>query len=159
MKRQRLLLIGLTTWLFALVGCGHLDLTPESDPNRVMVGTVNVRADLILPPDAEVVVRVLEPQDVNAAPAAAAHDLVIGERGSQVRPERILGEQVIRTPSGMPIPFRIEYRADDTQLRRGVNIEARMTWGGRLRFRTVQAQVVTLSTAETPQTVWVEPVQ
>ena len=158
MKRSLLALV-VAGWVWLAAGCGHVDVAPESDPNRVVTGTVNVRMDLMPPPDAELVVRLIDPPDVTTAPASAARDLVIGERGSRENPEAIVAQQVIRAPSAMPAGFRLEFSADETQLRRGFNIEARLSWGGRLRFRNVEAQVVTLGNANSPIAIWMEPVQ
>lgn len=145
--------------LLACFGCGHVDLAPEGNPDRVVTGTVDVRMNLLPPADAEVVVRLVEPSDVTSAPTVAGGDLVLGERGARTRPERVVAEQVIRAPAAVPVPFRLEFRADDAQLRHGLNIEARISWGGRVRFRTVSAQVVTLATVGVPQVVWVEPLR
>ena len=38
-------------------GCGHLDLQPEGDPDRVLTGTVNFHASEPLPPDTVVLFR------------------------------------------------------------------------------------------------------
>jgi uncharacterized lipoprotein YbaY len=151
-------LLSLTTALILLLtpGCGHLDVAPEGDPNRVATGTVDVQMPLQPPADAEVVVRIVEPSNITAAPTAAANDLVIGERGTLSRPENVIAEQVIRAPASMPVPYHIEFHATDAALRRGLNIEARISWGGRLRFRTVQAQ---LANVAAPQTILVEPVR
>lgn len=159
MKRFFLLVLGVA--LFASLGCGHVETTVGSDPNRVVTGTVNVRMNLIPPPDAEIVVRIVEPPDVTSAPAAASKDLVIGERGTRERPEQLVGEQIIRAPGALPLPFRIEFRADDGMLRHGLNVEARISWGGRLRFRTIESQVITLRSIERaePIAIWVEPVR
>ncbi len=154
MKRFSLMAAG--GILLITLGCGHVDLTPESDPNRVVTGTVNVRMDLMPPSDAEVAVRLVEPSNVTSEPTTASPGLVIGERGTSTRPEVVVAEQVIHAPAAMPVPFRIEFKADDAMLRRGLNIEARISWGGQIRFRTVESQVVTLATAHDPQTVWVE---
>lgn len=159
MKRFPLVSLLAAALLLMTASCGHVDLTPESDPNRIVTGTVNVRMDLLPPPDSEVSIRLVEPSDLTAAPAVASPGLVIGERGTRSRPEVVVAEQVIRAPAAMPVPFRLEFRADDTALRRGLNIEARISWGGKIRFRTVDAQVVTLATVAQPQTVWVEPVR
>ena len=65
-------------------------------------------------------------------------------------------EEVIRdSVSGKP--FRIEYRADDSLMRHGLNIDARISFGGRVRFRTGNAHVLTLGNATFPHEVWVEP--
>jgi uncharacterized lipoprotein YbaY len=47
----------------------------------------------------------------------------------------------------MPVPFRIEFSADDALLRRGVNLEARISVAGRLRYTTTLAHPLTLANA------------
>jgi uncharacterized lipoprotein YbaY len=155
MKRRSLFALAACAGLL-LAGCGHVDLTPESDPNRVLTGTINVRMDLLPPSDSEIVVRLVDAADVTAAPAIASQDVMIGERGLRERPEQVLAEQVIHAPARMPVAFRLDYRADDATLRRGLNLEARMSWGGRVRFRTLEGQNVTLVTAGEPQVIWLE---
>lgn len=147
-----------TALALTLVGCGHIDVARESDPNRVVTGSVAVRMNLMPPPDAELTVRVLEPSDTTAAPAAMGRDLVIGERGAQVRPERVVGEQVIQAPGALPVFYRVEFRADDAQLRRGLMLEARIAWGRKVRFRTVDAPVLTLENLGEPHTILLAPV-
>ena len=41
----------------ALSGCGHLDLSPEGDPSRVLTGEVRLGEPMPLPSDAVVTVR------------------------------------------------------------------------------------------------------
>ncbi len=74
--------------------------------------------------------------------------------------ERVLGEytQTLATGTSDPVPFRIEYSAEDAVLRRGLNVEVRVSFGGKLRFRTVNAHVVTLASSPFNQTVNVEAV-
>lgn len=151
-------LLGLAALTLAAAGCGHLDMARGSDPNRVVTGSVAVRMSLMPPPDAELTVRVLEPSDTTAAPAAMGRDLVIGERGAQMRPERIVGEQVITAPGSLPVTYRLEFRADDAQLRRGLMLEARIAWGRKVRFRTVEAPVLTLENLGQPHTILLAPV-
>lgn len=160
MKRI-LALLSVTCALLLGAGCGHVDLTPEGDPNRVLTGTVNVHMNLLPPPDSEVVVRLVEPADVTAAPTAPARDMVIGERGTREQPEQIIAQQVIHAPAAMPVAFRLEFRADDAELRRGLNIEGRISWGRQLRFRNLEAQAITLDTLRDgkPVEIWVEPVR
>jgi uncharacterized lipoprotein YbaY len=69
----------------------------------------------------------------------------------------VLGEQKIPNPGTPPVPFRIEYRAEDTVLRHGLNIEARISVGGKLRFYNVNSYAVTLANAAEPHEVWVNP--
>lgn len=136
-------------------GCGHLDLTPEGDPNRVLTGTVEFREPFTLPPDATVVVRVVDSKrETEQQPTA-----VLGEPSTLAPqsslPPKILGEQVIHNPSQPPIPFRIEYFAMDEQLRRGINVEARISYDGRVRFFNVNSYAITLNNFGDPHTVWV----
>ncbi len=159
MKGVASLLFAACGLLLATVGCSHLDVTGEGDPNRVFTGMVKARTSLVPPSDAKLLIRITEPQDVARGSTTVANNLVIGERGTQLTPEHVLAEVPIAAPSELPVPFRIECRISDAMLRRGVNIEARLSWGGKMRFRTMQAQVVTLSTAGEPQTVWIESVQ
>jgi uncharacterized lipoprotein YbaY len=156
---KRFLALAAVGFALFTLGCGHVDLTPESDPDRVLTGTVNVHMDLLPPPDAEVVVRLVELPDVTAASTRAQKDVVIGDNGTRERPESVVAETVIHAPATLPIPFRLEYHASDALLRRGLNVEARISWGKQLRFRTLDAQVVTLATANTPLTVWAEPLR
>jgi uncharacterized lipoprotein YbaY len=103
-----------------LAGCGHLEVTPEGDPNRVITGTVNLRMPTDLPGDATVLVRVVD--------------------GARAEPTlRVLGEQTIAHASKTPVPFRVEFRADDGMLRHGLNIEARISFGGQLRYFNINA--------------------
>ena len=156
MNRPLLPLIAAVLLLFT--GCGHLDLTPEGNPNRVVTGTVNVRMNLLPPPDSELIVRLLQPADVTATPTDAGQDLVIGQRGTREQPAQVVAEQVIHAPARMPVAFHLAYHASDERLRRGLNIEARMSWGGHVRLRTIDAQALTLENADAPQTLWLQPV-
>jgi uncharacterized lipoprotein YbaY len=112
----------------ALAGCGQLDLTPEGDPGRVLAGTVEIGEDIALPADAVVTVRVVDLS--NAA-----------------LPPQVLGSQTITSPGVSPIPFHVGYRADDAALRRGLNIEARISFGGRVRYYNMNRYAVTLGNA------------
>jgi uncharacterized lipoprotein YbaY len=158
MKNPFVVIAAIAAILLGSAGCGHLDLKPEGSPNRVATGSVKVRMNLLPPADSEVVVRIVQPPDITAAPTAAS-GITIGERGSRERPEQVVAEQVIHAPAALPVSYRIEFRADDAQLRRGLNIEARISWGGRLRFRNLEAQAITVGTLDQPQDIWVEPVR
>ncbi len=137
MKKSLRLLTGL--WLLFLAGCVQLDLTPEGDPNRVISGTVNLRMPTDLPSDASVLVRVI--------------DASRPEKGRQV-----LGEQAIPRAAVVPVPYRIEFRADDALLRRGVSVEARVSYGGGLRYYNINAVAVNLGNFDRPVVVVVDPV-
>lgn len=112
----------------ALSGCGHLDVTPEGNPSRVLTGRVDLGGAVALPADAVVTVRIVEPPRVGV-------------------PQSVLGSQTIRNPGAAPVEFRVEYMADDELLRRGLNVEARVSWGGRVRYYNMNGYAVTLRTA------------
>ena len=130
-------------------GCSSLDLNREVEVNRVITGTVNVGQSL--PAGTEVVVRALEMPGLGArAPMNAP-----AERVPVVATERILAEFTVTLSAPVPdgLPFRISLGADDTRLQRGFLLEGRVVYGGRLRFRTVDAHVVTAQSAAYPQRV------
>ena len=144
-----------------LAGCGRmaLDLAPEGNPNRVLTGAVDFREPFSLPPDAVLVVRVVDPNRVTeTAPTA-----ILGEPSTvplqSKLPPKILGEQTIRNLGGPPIPFRVEYTAVDEQLRRGLNVEARIAYGGKVRFLNVNSYAVTLGNASDSHTIWVNRIE
>jgi len=122
----------------AAPGCGHLDLSAEGDPLRVLTGQVEIAGQAPLPPDASVTVRVV---DMSAAGV----------------PPRMLGSQTIERPSSSPVAFRVEYRAEDDLLRRGLNIEARVSSGGRVQYYNLNRYAVTLGNALDPHSVTVTP--
>lgn len=109
----------------ALAGCGHLDMTPEGDPSRVVAGEVGFGESIPLPADAVVTVRIVDPSAVGAPPM-------------------VLGSQTIKNPGVAPVSFRIEYRADDDTLRRGLNLEARISYAGKIQYFNLNRYVVTL---------------
>jgi len=123
----------------ALAGCGHLELSPEGDPSRVLTGQVELAAAESLPADAVVTVRVVD---------AAVPGM----------PPEVLGSQTIRNPGAAPIAFRVEYRAQDDVLRRGLNVEARVSVGGKVRYFNLSRYVVTLGNAADPHRIYVNPV-
>ncbi|MBC7367830.1 MAG: YbaY family lipoprotein [Undibacterium sp.] len=123
-----------------VAGCGHLEMTPESDPNRVVTGTVNLRMPTDLPADASVLVRVVE-----------------GARGEATL--RVLGEQAITRAGEPPVAYRVEFRADDALLRRGVNIEARVSFGGQLRYYNFNAIGLNAGNIDRPLVLVVDPVK
>ena len=122
----------------ALSGCGHLDVSPEGSPLRVLTGQVELGDAMALPADTTVTVRVV---DMTAAGM----------------PPQVLGSQTITNPGAAPVAFRVEYTADDETLRRGLNIEARVSFGGRVRYYNVNRYAVTLGNASDPHRVTVTP--
>jgi uncharacterized lipoprotein YbaY len=118
----------------ASAGCGHLDVTPEGDPARVLTGEVSIGENTVLPPDAVVTVRVVDSSAVGMA-------------------LQVLGSQTITHPGAAPVAFRVEYRADDDTLRRGLSVEARISYGGRVRYFNVNRYAVTLGNADDPHRI------
>lgn len=142
--------------LLAGAGCSHIEIVPEGDPHRTLTGTVEFRSELALPADAAVVVRVVDMAGTEQMRSAASKDLPLGDRVKTEPVPQVLAEQTIKGGTGGSIPFRIEFDADDDLLRHGLNIDARISFGGKVRFRTAVAHVVTLGNIEYPHTVWVE---
>jgi uncharacterized lipoprotein YbaY len=122
----------------ALAGCGQLDMAPEGDPARVLTGKVDLGDAVALPADAVVTVRVVDATGIGVPP-------------------RVLGSQTITSPGASPVDFRVEYQADDELLRHGLNVEARVSWGGRVRYYNVNSYAVTLGNASDPHRVTVNP--
>jgi uncharacterized lipoprotein YbaY len=119
-----LVILGLVA---ALAGCANLDLTPETDPQRVVAGAVRLPSGVVLSPEAIVVVQIIDsawrpvrPDVVgNKATETAVPQTTAADRQAKDYQARTMGEQVIRAPGSSPIPFRIEFQADDATLRRG----------------------------------------
>lgn len=123
----------------ALSGCGQMDLTPEGDPGRVLTGTVDVGGEVALPPDTTVTVRVVDTSNAGMPPV-------------------VLGSQTITNPGAAPIGFRVEYRAEDELLRQGLNVEARISFGGKVRYYNLNRYAVTLGNAADEHRITVVPV-
>jgi len=142
-----------------VAGCAHLDLTPESDPQRVVTGNVTLRDATLFPPEAVLTVRVIDRvvPEVTRNPMATATPASSSLERQPEAVERILGEQVIHAPGATPIPFRIEFAADDATMRRGVALDARIAFDGKVRYRSLEAGIVTLSSLMRSNDVPIEP--
>jgi len=156
MKTSPLFLFAACIALFAAAGCSHIEITPEGDPHRTVTGTVEFRSEVVLPDDAVVVVRVVDLSGIEQARTAAKKDLPLGDRAKVEPVPEVLVEQTIKGPKGASIPFKVEFTADDDLLRHGLNIDARISYGGKVRFRTAVAHALTLGNVEYPHTVWLE---
>lgn len=158
MKTPRLpalLVFGMALWV---AGCGSIETSPGGDPNRVLEGVVTFPGSV--PAGAEILVRVVEPPSSEPARTLAS-DMPVAAQPSVARVERVLGEakQIVAEMTTKPVPFRVEYQADDAVLRRGVNIDVRVSVGGKVRMRTVNAHALTLRSAPFKQDVAVQSVQ
>jgi uncharacterized lipoprotein YbaY len=133
-------LLGLLVAAAALgfAGCGQLDITPEGDPARVVTGAVETGEDVALPADTVVTVRVVDASAVGMPP-------------------QVLGSQTISNPGVAPIGFRVEFRAEDELLRRGLNIEVRVSYGGKIRFFNRNGYALTLGNAADDHRIRVNP--
>jgi uncharacterized lipoprotein YbaY len=118
------LLIALAA-LGTLAGCGQMDLTPEGNPSRVLSGEVSIGEAISLPADTTVTVRVI---DTN----------------TQGMPPNVLGAQTITNPGVSPVPFHVEFQAEDDLLRLGLNIEVRVSYGGKVQYFNRNHYAVTL---------------
>lgn len=156
-------LLFLTALGLALVGtgCGHLDVRPAGDPQRTVSGVVTMSAQQVLfPPGTEVVVRVID----TTAPERPINglngtDQVVPDRNTLAKYERVVGEQIVRSPGVAPVPFTLSFEADDTTLRRGLTLEARISLEGKLQYRAMSAPVVTLSNYQQKHEIAVEAVR
>ena len=57
------------------------------------------------------------------------------------------------------MPYRIEYTATDEQLRRGLNIEARIAFGGRVQYSNQNSFAIVLANFSDPHPVLVNAVR
>ena len=128
-----------TAAALAFAGCGQLDLTPEGDPGRVLTGRIDLSDGAALPADAVVAVRVVDPSHTGMPP-------------------QVLGSQTLTSPGAAPIGFRVVYRAEDALLRRGLNIEARVSFGGKVRYFNMNQYALNLGNAADPHRVTVNPI-
>jgi uncharacterized lipoprotein YbaY len=154
------------TWILAglalaAAGCANvqLDTQGEGDPNRVVVGTVELGDAGPLPDGAVVAVRVEDAaQTTYRSPTA-----VLGEPSAAVAPgnlpPKLLGQQTIRDVSGSSIPFRVPYYATDEQLRIGLILQARISVAGKVRYYNVNSYSLNLSNANDPHAVYVNTVR
>jgi len=166
MKNSHLLASGAALAAFLFAGCGHLDLAAPGDPSRVAVGTVIISNSL--PEDAEVLVRVMNPhpQVMSAGGAVPGQMPLLNQpitatasAAASAAPEE-LGEQDIKhavvqvQPNGIKVvPYRVEYQADDDTLRRGLNLEVRISYNGRVQLFNSNQYSITLPDVKDPHVI------
>lgn len=167
MKNSHLLASGAAFAALLFAGCGHLDLAAPGDPSRVAVGNVVISQSL--PDDAEVLVRVMNPhpQVLSAGSTAPGQMPLLNQpitataSGTAAAAPEELGEQVIKHPVVQVDPvskirgvaYRVEYQADDDMLRRGLNIEVRVSYGGRVQLFNSNQYSITLADVKDPHEV------
>jgi uncharacterized lipoprotein YbaY len=127
-------------------GCSHLDLQSNGDSDHVLTGTVDLANPATLPPDAVLVVRVID-----LKPPPPPTPLATSAAPKMELPPQIVGEATFQDLGSPPFPFRVEYNADDDALRRGLAIEARISFGGRLQYTNLTQYMVGADDAGDPQ--------
>jgi len=153
MKKSHLLACCAPLAALLAAGCGHLDFAAPGDPSRVLVGSVSFSAPAMLPDDAEILVRVMNPHPQPAgigatqpgqAPLLNQPVTATAAAVASAEPEE-LAEQTIKHATVSPVPFKIAYEADDEVLRRGLSIEVRISYGGRVQLFNSNQYSVTLA--------------
>lgn len=156
MKHPTLCLVFAGAAAIFAAGCGHIDLTSNGNPDRVLTGTVDFSSQgEEIPPGAELVVRVIDPNPDTMQPPLLTSAQTATPKA--VLPET-LGEQTVKDLGDPPFHYRVEYRADDEQLRHGLTIEARISVGDRLLFSNTTSFSVGPSDVGDPHPVIVERV-
>ena len=158
MKMNRIGFFVLCAAVLLSSSCGTIETSATAEVDRVLEGTVNFSGSI--PAGAEIVVRVVEPPSSEPRRAVAG-DLPVVAQPIVQRVERVLGEtkHTVTATTMQPLPFRVEYKAHDAVLRRGVNVDVRVTIGGKVRMRTVNGHVLTQRSAAFKQDVAVQSVQ
>ncbi len=134
-------------------GCQQLDVTPETGPDRVVTGVVNLKPDILFPADTQVLIRIV---DTSGPQRTTGANEIVVPQGTRMPDERVVAEQTIRSPSGKPVPFQIEFKASETLMRRGLLIDVRVSYHNRVQFRTLNAHMLSLSNLRLAQEVWVQ---
>jgi uncharacterized lipoprotein YbaY len=131
-------LSGLALLATLLSGCGSMEFGGFQNPNHTLTGTVHYGDPELLPSDAVLIVRLVD----NSNPGLP----------------QVIGSQTINNPGPNPVHYRIDYTASDEQLMHGYNIEARISYGGKLRLYNANQFNVKLDNANTPRDIYVNSV-
>ena len=145
--------------LLAAAGCAHLDLTPQGDPERVLTGTINLDGgSRSLPDDAVVLVLVEDAVPPRVPAATQADPTLLRPQPPADMPPEVLGEQSITHPGSIPLSFSVEYQAEASRLEHGLNVEVRISYGGRVQYINKNRYAIRLNDATQPHSIWVSPV-
>ncbi len=136
---KALYLLGLVALGSLLSGCGSMEFGGFHNPSRTLVGTVNYGDPQLLPQDAVMIVRLVD----NSNPSLP----------------QIIGSQTINNPGPTPVHYKIDYTASDEQLQFGLNIEARVSYGGKLRLYNANQFNVKLENANTSRDIYLNSAQ
>ena len=143
-------------------GCGGVQMdTKMDDPNanRVVTGTVEVGDGVVLPPDAVVAVRV---EDVAHQGYHDENAAMLGNPNAPkpvTMPPEVIGEQRIDHPQGPSIPFAVKFSATDQQMAGGLILEARVSFGGKVRYFNVDSYAINSANIGSPRRVDVNGVR
>lgn len=143
----------------ALTGCGsvEMDTTPAGNPNHAVSGTVEI-GNANLPPDVVVTVRLVDQvhhdyQNPNA---------VLGEPTATAAvslPPEVIGEQKLTHVQGPSVPFVLKFYCTDDQLAKGLVLEARVSFGGKVRYFNVESYAVNSGNINDPKRIYVNGVR
>ncbi len=139
MKPFRALPSLLFTSFIAFAGCQqyskYIDTTPSPVGDHTITGTVVIPPGINLPPDAIVTVWLVD---------RSQNDL------------RFAGQTIRQPPAGKPIPFQIDYKAEEIRPPHNVRLDALIEYSGRLRLMSSsigRVNNVTPENADTPFTL------
>jgi uncharacterized lipoprotein YbaY len=143
--------------LAAFAGCSQMEFSPagQGDPARILTGEVDIPDVSALPPDTSVTVRVV---DMNAHGQGTDSNQTLDSAappGGRL-PPTVLGSQTITSPGTAPVAFHVEYRAEDDVLIRGLNIEVRVSYGGKVQYYNRNRYAVALGNATSDHRITVE---
>lgn len=145
--------------LFALTGCGsmEMDTSSQGDPNRVVTGTVEI-GTASLPPDTTVAVRVVDQVHHDFQNPTA----VLGEHSATAAvslPPEVLGELKIPHAAGPSVPFVLKFYCTDDQLSKGLVLEARVSYGGKVHYFNVESYALNSGNIGDPRRIYVNQVR
>jgi uncharacterized lipoprotein YbaY len=138
MKNSPFIALLLILGLLLGAGCAYMEVTPIGDADRVLTGKVSYLPSQPVPDGAILSIRIVDASSLSTGPV-------------------LLGQQRVPISGEPPFEFRAEYRAEDSLLRKGVNVEARILVNGKLRYGNITAHVVTLNHATDSQEISVLP--
>ena len=117
-------------------GCAQLAV-PLPDLNRVISGTVTFAEPATVPAGAQMVIRVL---DSTRADGMA----------------KIVAQEVFKVSGPSPIAYKIEFRAEDALVQRGLSIEARIDFEGKAQLFNGNRYAITTANIAGPHEIVVE---
>jgi uncharacterized lipoprotein YbaY len=121
-------------------GCGS-QMTDGGYTNnsRTVTGTVNFSEPQLLPVDSVVTIQVVDLSNASLP--------------------KIYGEEQIKNPGPSPVPFHIEFQADDQAMINGLNLQARISYDGKLQLLNKTQYDVKLSTLGEAHQIYVGQTQ